>query len=185
MPRVPALSDLEDGLARARATAAGTSVELEALVELAARLVRDPQRRGELAREGVVLAGKLGDDAALLRCRAMVAEADARHGTPAEVLPEALATLAEADKVSDSLALAQSHHTVAHCYDRLDCTPEALEHVNKALDGYREAGDVFGEGRTLSFTASLFWQLGEPARARELYEQAHDIFLDCDDPSGA
>src|SRR5205814_3401995 len=103
MPRVPALSDLEDGLVRARATAAGTSVELEALVELAGRLVRDPHRRGELAREGEVLAEKLGDDAARLQCRAMVAEADARQGTPAEVLPEALATLAEAEQLGQPL----------------------------------------------------------------------------------
>jgi diguanylate cyclase (GGDEF)-like protein len=185
MPRVPALSDLEDGLARARTTAAGTSVELEALVELAARLVRDPHRRGELAREGVTLAEKLGADVAGLRCRAMVAEAVARRGSAAEALPDALRTLAEAERVEDPLALAQVHHTVAHCFDGQDCLPEALEHVNKALYGYRAAGDVFGEGRILSFMAALFWQLGEPARARGLYEQAHDIFLDCDDPSGA
>src|SRR4051794_17725653 len=113
MPPVPALSDLEDGSARARATAAGTEVELAALVELAARLVRDPHRRGELARDGVILAEKLGDDAARLRCRAMVAEADARQGTPGEALPEALATLAEAEQVADPLAFAQSQHTVA------------------------------------------------------------------------
>jgi diguanylate cyclase (GGDEF)-like protein len=185
MPRVATLSELEDGLARARGTAGGTAVELKALVELAARLVRDPQRRGELAREGVALAEKLGDDARLVHCRAMAVEALARHGSPVEALPEALRTLAEAEQVGDPLALAQSHHTVAHCYHRQDCTPEALEHVKEALDGYREAGDLFGEGRMLSLTAALFWDLGEPARARELYEQAHDIFVDCDDPSGA
>jgi diguanylate cyclase (GGDEF)-like protein len=185
MPRVPTLSDLEDGLARARATAAGTAVELEALVELAARLVRDPQRRGELAREGVVLAGKLGDAAARLRCRAMVAEADSRQGTPVDVLPEALATLAEAERLGDPLALAQSHHTVASCFFRQDCAPEALEHVQKALDGYRRGGDIFGEGRVLSLMAALCRRLGESGRAGQLFQEAHDIFVDCDDPSGA
>jgi diguanylate cyclase (GGDEF)-like protein len=185
MPRVPALSDLEDGLARARATAADTAVELEALVELAARLVRDPHRRGELAREGEALAEKLGDDAARLRCRAMVAEADSRHGTPADVLPTALVTLAEAERLGDPLAVAQAHHTIGRCYFNQDCAPEALEHAHKALDGYRRGGDVFGEGRMLSLMAALFRRLGEPSRSEQLFKQAHDIFLDCDDPSGA
>jgi diguanylate cyclase (GGDEF)-like protein len=185
MPRVPALSDLEDGLARARATAAGTEVELEALVELAARLVRDPHRRGELAREGAALAAKLGDHVARLRCHAMVAEADARQGRRGEALSEALATLAEAEQVGDPLALAQNHHTVASCFFQQDCAPEALEHAQKALDGYRRAGDIFGEGRMLSMLAALSRRLGERGRAGQLFQRAHDIFLDCDDPSGA
>jgi diguanylate cyclase (GGDEF)-like protein len=185
MPRVPALSDLEDGLDRARATTAGTEVELEALVELAARLVRDPHRRGELAREGVVLAEKLGDEAARLRCRAMVEEADSRHGTPADVLPGALATLTEAEQFGDPLAVAHAHHTVGHCYFAQDCAPEALEHAQKALDGYRRGGDTFGEGRILSLMAALSRRLGEAGRAAQLFQRAHDIFLDCDDPSGA
>jgi diguanylate cyclase (GGDEF)-like protein len=185
MPRVPALSDLEDGLDRARATAAGTDVELKALVELAARLVRDPHRRGELAREGMALAEKLGDDAARLRCRAMVEEAQSRYGTPADVLPKALATLTDAEQLGDPLAIAHAHHTVGHCYFTQDCTPEALEHVQKALDGYRRGGDIFGEGRMLSLMAALFRRLGDTDRAGQLFERAHDIFLECDDPSGA
>jgi diguanylate cyclase len=182
---VPSLSDLEDRLSRAREAAAETSAELSALVELAARMVRDPRRRGRLAREGAELAARLGDEVAGLRCRAMLAEFVARHDTPAEALPDALTTLAGAERNGDPRARAQAHHTVAHCLDALDCTPEALEHVHQALEGYQTAGDVFGEGRMLSFMASLFWQLGETDRARELYERAHGIFLDCDDPSGA
>jgi diguanylate cyclase (GGDEF)-like protein len=182
---IPPLSALEEGLASARAAAAGAPAELAALVELAARLVRDPQRRGALAREGVALAERLGDDVARVHCQAMVLESVARRESAAEALPDALRTLADAERVADPRAIAQAHHTVAHCFDVQDCTPEALEHVHKALDGYRAGGDIFGEGRMLSFMAWLFWQLGEPERARPLYEQAHDIFLDCDDPSGA
>jgi diguanylate cyclase (GGDEF)-like protein len=185
MPSVPSLSDLEDGLARARTASAGTPAELTALVELAARLVHDQQRRGELAREGAELAGKLGDDVARLRCRAMIAEFVARHNSPVEALPAALRSLAEAERVGHPLALAQIHHTLASCFHAQDCAPEALEHVQKALDGYRRAGDIFGEGRMLSLMAALSRRLGEPGRAQQLFKQAYDIFLDCDDPSGA
>jgi diguanylate cyclase len=182
---VPPLSDLEGRLARARTTVPGSPAELAALVDLAARMVRDQSRRCDLARQGAELAATLNDDVARLRCQAMLGEYVARHETPAEALPDALKTLAEAERVGDPLARAQAHHTVAHCFDALDCTSEALEHVYQALKAYRRGGDVFGEGRMLSFMASLFRQLGEPDRARELYERAHDIFLDCDDPSGA
>jgi diguanylate cyclase (GGDEF)-like protein len=37
----------------------------------------------------------------------------------------------------------------------------------------------------LSFMASLSWQLGERAEAKELYDSAYEIFIACDDPSGA
>ena len=185
MEAVPTLATLERRLSDARRTAAGTPGELAALVELASRLVRDPQRRGELAAEGVELATRLGADGIRLRCRAMVAEFVARHRSAAEALPDALEILAEAVRDPDPLAGAQAHHSVAHCYDELDCTSEALEHVHHALAGYQQGGDRLGEGRMYSFMASLFWQLGENDRARELYERAYGIFLECDDPSGA
>jgi len=159
--------------------------EGQLLVELANRLVRDPQRRGELATEGVELAGRLGAEAAGLRCRAMVAEFVARHRSAAEALPDALEILAAAERGDDPLARAQAHHSVAHCFDRLDCTSEALEHVHQGLEGYQQGGDRLGEGRMFSFMASMFWQLGETGRARELYERAYEILLECDDPSGA
>lgn len=185
VPGVPSLTELEVRFAQARASDAASHTELGALVELAARMVPDPQRRGDLAREGADLAARLGDDAARLRCEAMFAEFVARHETPAEALPGALKTLAEAERVGDLLARAQAHHTVAYCFDAIDCTPEALDHADRALADYREAGDAFGEGRMLSFMASLFRQLGEPDRASELYQAAHGIFLACDDPAGA
>src|SRR5207247_2741778 len=134
----------------------GTGIELDALVELASRLVRDPQRRGELAAEGVALATRLGAEAAGLRCRAMVAEFVARHRSATEALPDALEILAAAERGDDPLALAQAHHTVAHCFDRLDCTSEALEHVQLGLDGYRRGADRPGEGRTFRPLAPLF-----------------------------
>src|SRR5689334_15599281 len=133
MANVPPLSALEDGLAGARRTAAGTPAELSALVELAARMVRDPQRRGDLAREGLALATRLGDEVARVRCEAMVAEYESRRGTPADALPGALTTLAEAERLGDRQALAQIHHTLANCFDNLDCTAEALEHADQAL----------------------------------------------------
>ena len=185
MEAVPALATLERRLAEARSAAPGTAAELTALVELASRLVRDAQRRGELAAEGVELATRLGADAARLRCRAMVAEFLARHRSATQALPDALEILAEAERGTDPLALAQAHHSVAHCYDQLDCTSEALEHVHQGLVGYQHGGDRLGEGRMFSFMASLFWQLGENDRARELYERAYEIFLECDDLSGA
>ncbi len=185
MDGVPTLATLERRLARARARSAGTPTELAALVELASRLVRDPQRRGELAGAGTELAARLGDEVAGLRCRAMVAEFVARHRSAAEALPDALAILAEAEKGTDPLARAQANHTVAHCYERLDCFSEALDHVRRGLDGYQAGGDRLGEGRMFSLMASLLWQLGENGRARELYERAYQIFLECDDPSGA
>src|SRR5205814_2958415 len=141
--------------------------------------------RGELAREGGELADRLGDEVARVRCRAMAVEYAGRHGQPADALPDALATLAQAERTGDPRALAQAHHTVAHCYDGLDCTAEALEHGQEALTGYRGAGESFGEGRILSLLASLLWGLGENGRARELYERAYQMFVDCDDPSGA
>src|SRR5689334_24901317 len=110
MAKVPPLSDLEDGLADARRAAPGSPAELAALVELAARMVRDPQRRGELARDGLALATRLGDDVARVRCQAMVGEFVARHESPAQALPAALAALAEAEELGDPLALAQAHH---------------------------------------------------------------------------
>jgi len=208
MEAVPTLATLERRLSDARRTAAGTPGELAALVELASRLVRDPQRRGELAAEGVELATRLGADGIRLRCRAMVAEFVARHRSAAEALPDALEILAEAVRDPDPLAGAQAHHSVAHCYDELDCTSEALEHVHHALAEYQQGGDRLGEGRMYSFMASLFWQLGEKgqpdrrlgavsfasapdlaalARLRsDLGTESFDgIFLECDDPSGA
>jgi diguanylate cyclase (GGDEF)-like protein len=185
MGAVPALATLERRLAQARATAAGTPVELAALVDLASRLVPDPQRRGELAAEGAELAARLGDDAARLRCRAMVAEFVARHRSPTDALPDALQILAEAEQGTDPLARAQAHHTIAHCFDALDCTSEAMEHVQQGLDDYQRGGDRIGEGRMFGFLAALFWQLGETTRACELYELAYDIFTDCDELIGA
>jgi diguanylate cyclase (GGDEF)-like protein len=182
---VPPLAELEHRLASAQLEAPGTAAELGALVELASRMVRDPHRRGDLARAGLALAATVGDDTARLRCEAMIAEAQARRDHPADALPDALATVAEAQRVGHPQARAQAHHAAAFCFDALDCTPEALEHVNQAHDDYRLAGDLFGEGRILSFMASLYGQLGEDGRARELYERAHDILLECDDPSGA
>ncbi len=185
MQAVPTLAVLEQRLTEARATAPGSAAELTALVELASRLVRDPQRRGALAAEGVTLATRLGAEGARLRCRAMVAEFVARHQSAADALPDALAVLGEAESGADPLALAQAHHTVAHCYDGLDCTAEALEHVYPGLEMYRVGGDRLGEGRMLSFLAALSWRLGENDRAAELYRQAYDVVLECDDHSGA
>src|SRR5262249_29638509 len=116
MSGVPSLSALEEGLASARATAAGAPAELAALVELAARLVRDPQRRGELAREGAALAERLGDDVARVRCQAMVVESIARRESAADALPDALRTLADAERLGDPVAQADAHHTVGRCY---------------------------------------------------------------------
>ena len=50
MDRMLSLAELEHRFMEARADSAGTPVELAAVVELAARLVRTPQRRMELAR---------------------------------------------------------------------------------------------------------------------------------------
>src|SRR2546430_6168597 len=185
MHAVPTLATLERRLVEARQTAGGTATELAALVELTGRLVSDPQRGGALAAEGVVLATRLGDDATRLRCRAMVAEFVSRQRSAADALPDALEILAEAEQGDDPLAQAQAHHTVAHCFDALTCTSEALEHVHPGLEGYQDGGDRLGEGRMFGFMASLFWELGENPRARELYERAYDIFLECDEFSGA
>jgi len=185
MQSAPSLVDLERRLSDARARAAGTAEELAALVELATRLVSDPDRRGKLARDGAQLAAQLGAEVPRLRCRAMIAEFVARRQRPAEALPDALDTLADAQRVADPQALAQAHHTVAHCFDALDCTAEALEHVYQATDAYRRAGDRFGEARMLSFMGAILAQFGEGDRARELYERAHEVFVDCGDPSGA
>src|SRR5438552_1907142 len=106
MEAVPTLATLERRLTEARSTAPGTPAELAALVELASRLVRDPQRRGELAAEGVELATRLGADGTRLRCRAMVAEFVARHRSATEALPEALEVLTAADRDPDPLAWA-------------------------------------------------------------------------------
>src|SRR4051812_38554718 len=93
------LADLEERLARTRVSKPATDAELGALVALAARMVPDPTRRGELAREGLALARRLGDQAAALRCRAMIAESVARSTHPADALPDALAVLAEAERL--------------------------------------------------------------------------------------
>ncbi len=185
MPAVTPLADLERRLAEARAKAPGSAAELAAIVELACRLVRDPLRRGELAGEGVEVAGRLGDEVAQLRCRAMLAEALARAERPAVALPDALQVVAAAERCGQPQAAAQAHHTVAICFHNLDCDPEALEHARRALNGYQRAGDLFGEGRMLSLMGVLADRLGERVEAAELYRRAHDIFLDCDDPSGA
>ena len=95
----------------------------------------------------MALAARLHDEVAGLRCRAMVGEYQARRGQPAEALTQALDTLADAERLGNRQARAQAHHTVAHCFDALDCTPEALEHVQRALADYQRAGDRFGEGR--------------------------------------
>jgi diguanylate cyclase (GGDEF)-like protein len=184
MHPVPSLARLERELADARAGGDVPAV-LAALLALAARLVSDPHRRGDLAGEGMALAASLGDDVARVRCRAMVAEYRSRLGNPANELPDALDTLAEAERLRDPLALAQAHHTVAHCFDAFDCNSEALHHVRQALVNYQRAGDRFGEGRMFSSMAAQYWQLGENDRARELYERAYEIFVECDDPSGA
>jgi diguanylate cyclase (GGDEF)-like protein len=185
MHQVPSLADLEHRFTQARADARGTPAELAALVELAARLVRTPGRRAELAREGAVLATTLAEDVAQLRCRAMVAEFVARQENPAEALPDALDVLAEARRTGDPLALAMAHHTLAMCFHLVDCVSESIEHAYHGLYHYRAAGDCFGEGRVLSVLGDLFFDLGERAAAQPLYQQAHDLFLDCDDPSGA
>src|SRR3954469_20616026 len=91
MGAVAALAGLEQAVTDARAAAPGGPAELDALVAYASRLVSDPIRRGEVAREGLLLADQLGAEAAGLRCRAMIAEAVRRHHPPAEALPEALA----------------------------------------------------------------------------------------------
>jgi tetratricopeptide (TPR) repeat protein len=184
--RAPAsLAALEQRLVEVRAKTPGGREELAALVELAAHLVPDPIRRGELAREGAALAERLGDDAARLRCEAMLAEYQARHQHPADALQTALRTVTEADRIGDRLACAQAHHSVAHCFEALDCIPEALEHVHQALSAYQAAGDAFGEGRILSSLAELYCELGEERRARGLFERAHDIFVEYGEPNGA
>jgi diguanylate cyclase (GGDEF)-like protein len=179
------LADLEQRLADARAGAVGTASELAAIVELASRLVRDPRRRGELAREGVELARRLGDEVAELRCRAMVAEAVTRAEGPTVALPDALQVLTAAERCGDPQAAAQARHVVAICFHDLDCWPEALEHARRAVNAYQRAGDLFGEGRILSTVGAIAARLGEDVQAVELYRRAHDIFLECDDPSGA
>src|SRR4051812_45975764 len=115
MVAVAALAGLEQAVTDARAAAPGGHAELAALVAYAPRLVSNPIRRGELAREGLVLADRLGAEADALRCRAMIAEAVSRHDHPAEALPDALATAAEADRLGDQQARAQAHHSAAHC----------------------------------------------------------------------
>jgi diguanylate cyclase (GGDEF)-like protein len=185
MRAVAPVAELERRLADARTFAPGTTVELAALVELASRLVRDPPLRGVLAREGVELAIRLGAATARLRCEAMVAEVTGRQDNPTDGLALALKTLAEAERVPDPQTLAQAHHAVAHCLDHLDCTAEALEHVQQGLEFYRQAGDPFGEGRLLSFMAALMWRMEDRDRARQLYERAYEVFLHCDDPTGA
>src|SRR5262249_26068767 len=132
MRAVPLLADLEERLGQARTRRPGTAAELVALVEYAARLVPDPLRRGELAREGVALATRLGDDVARLRCQAMAGESLARQGQPTEALSQALETVSEAERTGHPLAMAQAHHTAAHCFDALDCVAEAFEHVYRA-----------------------------------------------------
>ena len=182
---MPSLAELERRLADARVRCPGTVEELSALVELASRLVRDPQRRGRLADEGLALATRLRDDRARLRCQAMLGEYVARTDQPSQALPGALDTLAEAERLRDPQARAQAHHLVGYCFNLLDCTSEALEHVRAALADYQRAGDRFGEGRMLSLMASLLCQLGEDERGGEQFARAHDIFVECDDPSGA
>ena len=179
------LGDLEQRLAGARALAPGTAVELTALVELASRLVRDPLRRGELAREGAELARRLGDDVAQLRCRAMIAEAVARAERATVALPDALEIVAAAERCGDPQAVAQARHAVAYCFEELDCGPESIEHARRALRGYQRAGDLFGEGRILSMMGVVADRLGDCAQATELDTRACEIFLECDDPSGA
>ncbi|WP_189330576.1 diguanylate cyclase [Actinoplanes ianthinogenes] len=159
--------------------------ELVMLVDEAARLVRDPQRRVALARQGLERAAALGDEVARVRCTAMVTEFTARHGQPVDALPTALSLVGEADALGDPLAIAQAHHTAAMCLHLLDCVPESMEHGHEALEAYRAAGDAYGEGRVLSLVATLWAEMGDRHQALELFEQAHDLFLACADPSGA
>src|SRR2546423_15657436 len=109
---VPSLSALEQRLAQARAEAPGTCRELDALIALAARLVSDPRRRGELAGEGIGLAGRLGDEVARVRCRAMAVEYAGRHGQPPGALAGPLAAPAAAERTGDPPALAQARPPV-------------------------------------------------------------------------
>src|SRR2546423_8943964 len=95
---VPSLSALEQRLAQARAEAPGTRGELDALIALAARLVSDPRRRGELAGEGIGLAGRLGDEVARGRCRAMAVEYAGRARQAPGAPPHAPATPAPAGR---------------------------------------------------------------------------------------
>jgi diguanylate cyclase (GGDEF)-like protein len=74
---------------------------------------------------------------------------------------------------------------VAYCFEELDCGPEGLEHARRALRGYQRAGDLFGEGRILSMMGVVADRLGDCAQATELDTRAYEIFLECDDPSGA
>lgn len=166
-------------------TALTAAAGLTALVDEAARLVRDPQRRVALAREGLDRAVALGDDVARVRCSAMVTEFTARHGHPVDALATALKLVAEAEALGHGLAAAQAHHTTAMCLHMLDCVPESMEHADEALSSYRKAGDPFGEGRVLSLVATLWADMGERQHARELLERAHELFLACDDASGA
>ncbi|MFI7600347.1 diguanylate cyclase [Actinoplanes sp. NPDC049681] len=166
-------------------TAPSAAAELTTLVEEAARLVRDPRRRVALAREGLDRAVALGDDVARVRCTAMVTEFTARHGHPVDALPTALKLVAEAGTLGDDQAAAQAHHTAAMCLHMLDCVPESMEHAHEALSSYRKADDAYGEGRVLSLVAALWTDMGERLQARELLEQAHELFLACGDESGA
>ncbi|WP_155123462.1 MULTISPECIES: diguanylate cyclase [unclassified Actinoplanes] len=163
-------------------TAAG---ELAMLVDRAARLVRDPQRRVALARDGIERATALGDEVARVRCTAMVTEFTARHGQPVDALSTALSLIGEAVVLGDPLATAQAHHTAAMCLHLLDCVPESMEHGYEALDAYRKSGDAYGEGRVLSLVATLLAEMGDRRQALELLEQAHGLFLACADASGA
>ena len=118
----------------------------------------------------MILALTLGDDAAWLRCRAMIAEFVARQESPSDALPEALDILAEARRADDPWALAMAHHTLAMCFHMVDCVSEALEYAHQSLDYYRAAGDRFGEGRVLSVLGILFDDLGDPAKAQPLFQ---------------
>ena len=78
-----------------------------------------------------------------------------------------------------------AHHTVAWCFHMVDCASETMEYAHQSLDHYRAAGDRFGEGRVLSMLGTQYCDLEEPAKAQPLYQQAHDVFVESDDPSGA
>ncbi|MEV4637554.1 diguanylate cyclase [Actinoplanes sp. NPDC049548] len=162
-----------------------TSADLTTLVDDAARMVRDPQGRVSLAREGHERAVAIGDEVARVRCAAMVAEFTARQGHPLDALGTALQLVAEAGTLGHLTATAQTHHTAAMCLHMLDCIPESVEHAHEALACYRGAGDRFGEGRVLSLIATLSAEMGERQHAREVLEQAHELFLACGDESGA
>ncbi|MEZ4517038.1 MAG: tetratricopeptide repeat protein [Chloroflexota bacterium] len=122
--------------------------------------------------------GALGERLApaSLEMRLLAGLINARQGNYRDARQQALASLLAASELGAVTIVARSHSLIGHL-DRLrGNTDSALEHLQEALDLYREAENLSGQATVLNLLANIYFDSGDWKKSEDFYRQAGQIF---------